>query len=137
MGAGTVSYHRTILNFDTIRKARAAASGTIALAANDKIQILTLPTGVIVKDVVVEVITAEGATLTADLGYSTAEDGTGGSANFFGANLDFNLAGWKAKLAVDRFSLEANPEYMYLTVKNAPTTAVIAICYTIIDYRDK
>lgn len=74
-----------VLDFAAIAAARAAA-GLPAFAATDTLEVMTLPAGSLVLAKVIEVLTAEGAAATADLGI------TGTPIQWF-ANADMNVVG--------------------------------------------
>tara|TARA_R110002012_G_scaffold321839_2_gene551777 strand:- start:150 stop:626 length:477 start_codon:yes stop_codon:yes gene_type:complete len=74
MGVTKVSVMEVDLNFATITTDRAAAGAT-ALAGGDVIEVLSLPAKTLVLNVGLDVTTAEGGTLTIDVGDGADPDG--------------------------------------------------------------
>jgi len=100
------------------------------VAASDVVQVAKIPAGAIVRDVIVTVLTAEGATCTADVGDTGDADGWIDDANLnaVGAKLslpaiDYKVAGGKAYTANGTINL---------TMAHNASTAKLAVIVEVI-----
>jgi hypothetical protein len=144
----------TITDWVTVSEARIPASclnkafvlkNTIDFSAvnaesGDVVQVLAIPAGTMVLDVLTKVVTKEGATCTADVGDTTDADG-------FNAGADFNATAGSieqsAASPTDAYFVTTTRGKVYTTAKtldftmnNAADTAVIqvfAICFDILN----
>jgi hypothetical protein len=129
-GINKVSTISVDLNFATITTERAAA-GLTALTAGDVLEVIRVPANTLVTHVALNVTTAEGGTLTIDVGDGTDPDGyiDGVDANATAAYI--NDAGGAAALAHGKFYTAADT--IDVTTVNAADAAVMTLTAMMVD----
>jgi len=129
-GINKVSTISVDLNFATITTERAAA-GLTALTAGDVLEVIRVPANTLVTHVALNVTTAEGGTLTIDVGDGTDPDGyiDGVDANATAAYI--NDAGGAAALAHGKFYTAADT--IDVTTVNAADAAVMTLTVMMVD----
>ena len=131
-GINKVSAVTVDLNFATITTERAAA-GLTALAAGDVLEVVKIPANTLVLGVALNVTTAEGGTLTIDVGDGTDPDGylDGVNANTAAAySLDAS-AGTPTGYAGGKFYTAADT--IDVVTVNAADTAVMSLTVVMVD----
>jgi len=128
-GINKVSSVTVELNFATITTERAAA-GLTALAAGDILEVIKVPANTLVTHVALNVITAEGGTLTVDVGDGDNPDGylDGVNANATAAYL--TVAGTDA-FEAGKFYTAADT--IDIVTVNAADTAVMTLTAVMVD----
>ena len=128
-GINKVSSVTVDLNFATITTERAAA-GLTALAAGDVLEVIKVPTNTLVTHVALNVTTAEGGTLTVDVGDGDNPDGylDGVNANATAAYL--TVAGTDA-FEAGKFYTAADT--IDIVTVNAADTAVMTLTAVMVD----
>lgn len=129
-GINKVSTISVDLNFATITTERAAA-GLTALTAGDVLEVIRVPANTLVTHVALNVTTAEGGTLTIDVGDGSDPDGyiDGVDANATAAYI--NDAGGAAALAHGKFYTAADT--IDVTTVNAADAAVMTLTVMMVD----
>ena len=128
-GINKVSTISVDLNFATITTERAAA-GLTALAAGDVLEVIKVPANTLVTHVALNVTTAEGGTLTVDVGDGDNPDGylDGVNANATAAYL--TVAGTDA-FEAGKFYTAADT--IDIVTVNAADTAVMTLTAVMVD----
>jgi hypothetical protein len=128
-GINKVSSVTVDLNFATITTERAAA-GLTALAAGDVLEVIKVPANTLVTHVALNVTTAEGGTLTVDVGDGDNPDGylDGVNANATAAYL--TVAGTDA-FEAGKFYTAADT--IDIVTVNAADTAVMTLTAVMVD----
>ena len=128
-GINKVSSVTVELNFATITTERAAA-GLTALAAGDILEVIKVPANTLVTHVALNVTTAEGGTLTVDVGDGDNPDGylDGVNANATAAYL--TVAGTDA-FEAGKFYTAADT--IDIVTVNAADTAVMTLTAVMVD----
>ena len=128
-GINKVSSVTVDLNFATITSERAAA-GLTALAAGDVLEVIKVPANTLVTHVALNVTTAEGGTLTVDVGDGDNPDGylDGVNANATAAYL--TVAGTDA-FEAGKFYTAADT--IDIVTVNAADTAVMKLTAIMVD----
>lgn len=128
-GINKVSAVTVDLNFATITTERAAA-GLTALAAGDVLEVIKVPANTLVTHVALNVTTAEGGTLTVDVGDGDNPDGylDGVNANATAAYL--TVAGTDA-FEAGKFYTAADT--IDIVTVNAADTAVMTLTAVMVD----
>ena len=128
-GINKVSSVTVDLNFATITTERAAA-GLTALAAGDVLEVIKVPANTLVTHVALNVTTAEGGTLTVDVGDGDNPDGylDGVNANATAAYL--TVAGTDAFEAGKYYTAA---DTIDVTTVNAADTAVMKLTAVMVD----
>jgi len=128
-GINKVSTISVDLNFATITTERAAA-GLTALAAGDVLEVIRVPANTLVTNVALNVTTAEGGTLTIDVGDGDNPDGylDGVNANATAAYL--TVAGTDA-FEAGKFYTAADT--IDVVTVNAADTAVMTLTAVMVD----
>jgi len=128
-GINKVSSVTVELNFATITTERAAA-GLTALAAGDVLEVIKVPANTLVTHVALNVTTAEGGTLTVDVGDGDNPDGylDGVNANATAAYL--TVAGTDA-FEAGKFYTAADT--IDIVTVNAADTAVMTLTAVMVD----
>ena len=128
-GINKVSSVTVELNFATITTERAAA-GLTALAAGDVLEVIKVPANTLVTHVALNVTTAEGGTLTVDVGDGDNPDGylDGVNANATAAYL--TVAGTDAFEAGKYYTAA---DTIDVTTVNAADTAVMKLTAVMVD----
>lgn len=128
-GINKVSSVTVDLNFATITSERAAA-GLTALAAGDVLEVIKVPANTLVTHVALNVTTAEGGTLTVDVGDGDNPDGylDGVNANATAAYL--TVAGTDA-FEAGKFYTAADT--IDIVTVNAADTAVMTLTAVMVD----
>lgn len=128
-GINKVSAVTVELNFATITTARAAA-GLTALTATDVLEVIRVPANTLVTNVALEVTTAEGGTLTIDVGDGDDPDGflDGVNANATAAYIP--VAG---TAAYEQGKYYTSADTIDVTTVNAADTAVMKLTAIMID----
>ena len=128
-GINKVSSVTVDLNFATITTERAAA-GLTALAAGDILEVIKVPANTLVTHVALNVTTAEGGTLTVDVGDGDNPDGylDGVNANATAAYL--TVAGTDA-FEAGKFYTAADT--IDIVTVNAADTAVMTLTAVMVD----
>jgi hypothetical protein len=129
-GINKVSTISVDLNFATITTERAAA-GLTALTAGDVLEVIRVPANTLVTHVALNVTTAEGGTLTIDVGDGTDPDGYIDGVNANTAAAYINDAGGAAALAHGKFYTAADT--IDVTTVNAADTAVMTLTVMMVD----
>lgn len=129
-GINKVSTISVDLNFATITTERAAA-GLTALTAGDVLEVIRVPANTLVTNVALNVTTAEGGTLTIDVGDGTDPDGYLDGVNANTAAAYITDAGGAAALAHGKF-YTAEDTIDVVTV-NAADTAVMTLTAVMVD----
>ena len=128
-GINKVSAVSVTLNFATITTERAAA-GLTALAATDVLEVIKVPANTLVTNVALNVTTAEGGTLTIDVGDGDDPDGylDGVNANATAAYIPVDGT---AAFAQGKYYTAADT--IDVTTVNAADAAVMTLTATMID----
>jgi len=131
-GINKVSAITVDLDFAAITTARSAA-GLTALAAGDVLEVIKVPANTLVSSVVLNVTTAEGGTLTVDVGDGTDPDGylDGVNANAAAAYSLAPSAGTPTGYANGKY-YTAEDTIDVVTV-NAADTAVMSLTVVMVD----
>lgn len=131
-GINKVSAVTVDLNFATITTERAAA-GLTALAAGDVLEVIKIPANTLVTSVALNVTTAEGGTLTVDVGDGTDPDGylDGVNANTAAAYSLNAAAGTPTGYAGGKFYTAADT--IDVVTVNAADTAVMSLTVVMVD----
>lgn len=131
-GINKVSAVTVDLDFAAITAARAAA-GLTALAAGDVLEVIPVPANTLVTSVVLNVTTAEGGTLTLDVGDGADPDGylDGVNGNAVAAYSLAPSAGTPTGLADGKFY--ASADTIDVTTVNAADTAVMSLTVVMVD----
>ena len=129
-GINKVSSVTVKLDFAAITTARSDA-GLTALAATDVLEVIRVPANTLVTHVALNVTTAEGGTLTIDVGDGDDPDGflDGVNANTTAAYI--TDAGGAAALAHGKFYTAADT--IDVTTVNAADTAVMELTVVMVD----
>ena len=130
-GINKVSTVTVDLNFATITTERAAA-GLTALAAGDVLEVIKVPANTLVTHVALNVTTAEGGTLTVDVGDGPDFDGylDGVNANATAAYL--TVAGTDA-FEAGKFYTAATIDTIDIVTVNAADTGVMTLTAVMVD----
>ena len=129
-GINKVSTVSVDLNFATITTERAAA-GLTALAATDVLEVIRVPANTLVTHVALNVTTAEGGTLTIDVGDGTDPDGYLDGVNANTAAAYITDGGSAAALGHGKFYTAADT--IDVTTVNAADTAVMTLTAVMVD----
>ena len=129
-GINKVSTISVELDFAAITTARAAA-GLTALAATDVLEVIRVPANTLVTHVALNVTTAEGGTLTLDVGDGTDPDGFHDGVNGNAVAAYINDAGGAEALAHGKFYTAADT--IDVTTVNAADTAVMTLTAVMVD----
>lgn len=128
-GINKVSAVSVTLDFAAITTARAAA-GLTALAATDTLEVIKVPANTLVTNVVLNVTTAEGGTLTIDVGDGADPDGfiDGVNANTTAAYIP--VAG---TAAFEQGKYYTAADTIDVTTVNAADAAVMTLTAVMVD----
>lgn len=128
-GINKVSAVSVTLDFAAITTARAAA-GLTALAATDTLEVIKVPANTLVTNVVLNVTTAEGGTLTIDVGDGADPDGfiDGVNANTTAAYIP--VAG---TAAYEQGKYYTAADTIDVTTVNAADAAVMTLTAVMVD----
>jgi len=128
-GINKVSAVSVTLDFAAITTARAAA-GLTALAATDTLEVIKVPANTLVTNVVLNVTTAEGGTLTIDVGDGADPDGfiDGVNANTTAAYIP--VAG---TAAYEQGKYYTAADTIDVTTVNAADAAVMTLTVVMVD----
>jgi hypothetical protein len=131
-GINNVSSITVDLDFAAITTARAAA-GLTALAATDVLEVVKIPANTLVLGVALNVTTAEGGTLTIDVGDGDDPDGylDGVNANTTAAYITTPSAGTPTGLASGKYYTAEDT--IDVTTVNAADTAVMSLTVVMVD----
>lgn len=131
-GINRVSAVSVTLDFAAITTARAAA-GLTALAATDTLEVIKIPANTLVTSVALNVTTAEGGTLTIDVGDGDDPDGylDGANANTTAAYITSPSAGTPTGLADGKYYTAADT--IDVTTVNAADAAVMTLTVVMVD----
>lgn len=128
-GINKVSAVTVELNFATITTERAAA-GLTALTAADVLEVIKVPANTLVTSVALNVTTAEGATLTVDIGDGDDVDGYIDGVNGNAAAAYLTVAGTDAYESGKYYTAA---DTIDITLNNAAATAVMSITAVMVD----
>ena len=131
-GINKVSALSVVLDFAAITAARSAA-GLTALAAGDVLEVIKVPANTLVTSVALNVTTAEGGTLTLDVGDGTDPDGyfDGVNGNTAAAYSLAPSAGTPTGYADGKFYTAADT--IDVTTVNAADAAVMTLTVVMVD----
>ena len=131
-GINKVSAVSVTLDFAAITTARAAA-GLTALAATDVLEVIKIPANTLVTSVALNVTTAEGGTLTIDVGDGADPDGylDGVNANTAAAYSLAPSAGTPTGYADGKYYTAADT--IDVTTVNAADAAVMTLTVVMVD----
>jgi len=131
-GINKVSAVSVTLDFAAITTARAAA-GLTALTANDVLEVIKIPADTLVTSVALNVTTAEGGTLTIDVGDGADPDGyfDGVNANTAAAYSLDAAAGTPTGYAGGKYYTAADT--IDVTTVNAADAAVMTLTVVMVD----
>lgn len=128
-GINRVSSVTVDLDFAAITTARAAA-GLTALAATDVLEVIKVPAKTLVTNVVLEVTTAEGGTLTIDVGDGDDPDGYLDGVNGNAAAAYIPVAG---TAAFEQGKFYTAADTIDVTTVNAADAAVMKLTAIMVD----
>lgn len=129
-GINKVSTISVKLDFAAITTARAAA-GLTALADNDVLEVIRVPANTYVTNVALNVTTAEGGTLTVDVGDGADPDGYHDGVNGNAVAAYITDAGGATAFAHGKFYTAADT--IDVTTVNAADTAVMTLTVVMVD----
>jgi len=129
-GINKVSAVSVTLDFAAITTARAAA-GLAALTATDVLEVIKIPANTLVTSVALNVTTAEGGTLTIDVGDGDDPDGYHDGVNGNAVAAYITDAGGAAALAHGKFYTAADT--IDVTTVNAADAAVMTLTVVMVD----